>query len=96
MPTYEYRCAACAHTFEEFQSMTADPFEICPQCGKPSLKRVMGGGAGMIFKGSGFYLTDYRKGNSGSSAKGPKETKPPSSGGSSSDAKPASEAGDKS
>jgi len=76
--------------------MTADPFEICPQCGKSSLKRVMGSGGGMIFKGSGFYLTDYRKGNPGSSAKGSSETKPPSSDGSSSDAKPASGTGDKS
>lgn len=95
MPTYEYRCAACAHTFEEFQSMTADPFEICPQCGKSTLKRVMGGGAGLIFKGSGFYLTDYRKGSSSSSPKGPSDSKPPTSGGSSPDAKPASGTGDK-
>lgn len=80
MPTYEYRCAACAHTFEEFQSITADPFEICPQCGKPTLRRILGGGAGMIFKGSGFYLTDYRKPDSTSSAKrttkGSDSTKP--------------------
>jgi putative FmdB family regulatory protein len=95
MPTYEYRCAACAHTFEEFQSMTADPFEICPQCGKSTLKRVMGGGAGLIFKGSGFYLTDYRKGGSSSSPKNSSDGKPPSSGGSSSDAKPASGTEDK-
>jgi putative FmdB family regulatory protein len=83
MPTYEYRCAACAHTFEEFQSMTAEPFEICPHCGKPTLKRVIGGGAGMIFKGSGFYLTDYKKGPSEastkSSSKGSKGDKPSTS-----------------
>ena len=69
MPTYEYRCAACAHTFEEFQSITAEPFQICPHCGKSTLRRVLGGGAGMIFKGSGFYLTDYKKGQSSSGAK---------------------------
>lgn len=61
MPTYEYRCGHCGHQFEEFQSMSAEPFEICPSCGHAALKRVFGGGAGMIFKGSGFYLTDYRK-----------------------------------
>jgi putative FmdB family regulatory protein len=71
MPTYEYRCSACAYSFEEFQSITADPFQICPQCGKTTLRRVLGG-AGMIFKGSGFYLTDYKKGGDSSSAKSPK------------------------
>jgi len=76
--------------------MTADPFEICPQCGKLALKRVMGGGGGMIFKGSGFYLTDYRKGSSGPSPKSSNETKPPSSSGSSSETKPSSGTRDKS
>ena len=69
MPTYEYRCTACAHAFEEFQSITADPIELCPQCGKSALKRGLGGGTGMIFKGSGFYQTDYKKGTSPSPAK---------------------------
>ena len=63
MPTYEYRCTACAHIFEEFQAITAEPFQNCPQCGKPTLRRGLGGGSGMIFKGSGFYLTDYKKGS---------------------------------
>jgi putative FmdB family regulatory protein len=61
MPTYDYRCKECGHTFEEFQSMTSDALVICPKCGKASLKRLMGGGGGMVFKGSGFYQTDYKK-----------------------------------
>jgi putative FmdB family regulatory protein len=60
MPTYDYRCLACDHEFEEFQSMTADPLQTCPACGKDQLKRLIGAGAGIIFKGSGFYETDYR------------------------------------
>jgi len=60
MPTYDYRCDACGHEFEEFQSITASPLKKCPQCGKAKLKRLIGTGAGIIFKGSGFYETDYR------------------------------------
>ena len=59
MPTYEYECRSCLHTFEEFQSITAPPLENCPQCHGP-LRRLMGGGGAIIFKGSGFYTTDYR------------------------------------
>jgi putative FmdB family regulatory protein len=60
MPTYEYRCANCGYEFEKFQSMTASTLRKCPQCGKDSLDRLIGSGAGVIFKGSGFYETDYR------------------------------------
>jgi putative FmdB family regulatory protein len=60
MPTYDYRCNACDHAFEEFQSMSAKPLKKCPECGKPKLERLIGIGAGVIFKGSGFYETDYR------------------------------------
>jgi len=60
MPTYDYKCEQCGHTFEQFQSITAAPLKKCPSCGKPKLKRLMGTGAGLIFKGSGFYQTDYR------------------------------------
>lgn len=60
MPTYEYACEACKHEFEEFQSITAAPLKKCPKCGKPRLKRLIGTGGGVIFKGSGFYQTDYR------------------------------------
>lgn len=68
MPTYDYVCKECGYVFEEFQPMSADPLLNCPQCGKDSLKRKMGTGAGMIFKGNGFYLTDYKKGNASSSS----------------------------
>lgn len=60
MPTYDYECQACHHTFEEFQSMTAKHLKKCPACGKMKLKRLIGTGAGVIFKGGGFYETDYR------------------------------------
>lgn len=60
MPTYEYVCKNCDHEFEEFQSITAKPLKKCPQCKKMSLKRLIGKGTGVIFKGSGFYETDYR------------------------------------
>lgn len=64
MPTYEYRCSSCGDEFEEFQSITAAPIEICPKCGGP-VARLISAGNGLIFKGSGFYITDY-KGSNGS------------------------------
>jgi putative FmdB family regulatory protein len=60
MPTYEYKCSACGHAFERFHSMSAAPVKKCPECGKSKVKRLLGTGAGLIFKGSGFYITDYR------------------------------------
>lgn len=60
MPTYEYKCANCDHLMEAFQSITANPLKKCPECGKLKLQRLLGTGAGLIFKGSGFYETDYR------------------------------------
>jgi len=60
MPTYEYECDACGHKFEKFQSITAAPIKKCPVCGKNKVRRLIGTGAGLIFKGSGFYITDYR------------------------------------
>lgn len=60
MPTYEYECVKCQHKFEIFQSMTAKPLTKCPKCGG-KVKRLIGAGGGVIFKGSGFYTTDYRK-----------------------------------
>jgi putative FmdB family regulatory protein len=60
MPTYEYECDACQHNFDEFQSMSEPPLTKCPKCGKKKLRRVFGAGAAVIFKGSGFYQTDYR------------------------------------
>lgn len=60
MPTYEYICDNCQHHFEQFQSIKARPIRKCPKCGKLSAQRLIGAGAGIIFKGSGFYETDYR------------------------------------
>ena len=60
MPTYEYVCRKCEHRFERFQSITAKPVRKCPNCGKSSVQRLVSAGAGIIFKGSGFYETDYR------------------------------------
>ena len=60
MPTYEYKCDACGAEFERFQSITAEPIKRCPECGKAKVRRLIGTGAGLIFKGSGFYITDYR------------------------------------
>lgn len=60
MPTYDYKCDACEHAWEEFQSIKAEPTKKCPSCGKKKARRLIGGGAGLIFRGSGFYLTDYR------------------------------------
>jgi putative FmdB family regulatory protein len=60
MPTYEYICNNCQHQFEQFQSIKARPIRKCPECGKLSVQRLIGAGAGVIFKGSGFYQTDYR------------------------------------
>lgn len=76
MPTYEYECSKCRKTFEAFQSMKDDAYTTCPkdQClmktwGKGKVKRLLGGGAGFIFKGSGFYITDYRSEGYRSAAK---------------------------
>jgi putative FmdB family regulatory protein len=60
MPTYDYECKACHHRWELFQSIKAEPEKKCPKCGKRQAQRVIGPGAGIIFKGSGFYQTDYR------------------------------------
>ncbi len=59
MPTYEYRCTACENEFEKFQRISEEPGAECPECGAPS-ERLMSAGAGLLFKGDGFYITDYR------------------------------------
>ncbi|MDP2653518.1 MAG: zinc ribbon domain-containing protein [Candidatus Omnitrophota bacterium] len=61
MPTYQYECEACGHGFEILQSMTDKKLQKCPECGKKTLIRLIGTGGGIIFKGSGFYETDYKK-----------------------------------
>ena len=70
MPTYDYECRHCGHRFEAFQMITDKPLTHCPKCNK-SVKRLIGSGAGIIFKGSGFYATDYRKKSPSDSAGGP-------------------------
>lgn len=68
MPTYEYECRKCGHTFERFQRISEEPVKRCPKC-RGVVRRVLGGGAGLIFKGSGFYITDYRSDGYKKSAK---------------------------
>lgn len=79
MPTYQYECEACGHEFEALQSMTEAKLTKCPKCGKKKLARLIGSGSGMIFKGSGFYETDYKKKSAPSESK-PAESKPSGSG----------------
>lgn len=69
MPTYEYACPDCEHQFEAFQSITDKPIRKCPECGKRKVERLISGGAGLLFKGSGFYITDYRSDSYKSAAK---------------------------
>jgi putative FmdB family regulatory protein len=74
MPTYEYRCKSCGYEFDELQSMKAEPLKVCPRCKKTALKRLISGGAALVFKGSGFYETDYKKSHSSSSSSSAKKT----------------------
>ncbi len=92
MPTYDYECRNCRHTFEAFQSIKDEPLRKCPKCGKSSLRRLFGGGLGIIFKGSGFYTTDYKRSSAstgGASTGGNGSSKSESE--SKSDSKPAGE-----
>jgi putative FmdB family regulatory protein len=73
MPTYDYRCDACGYELEVFQSMSDERLTVCPGCGESKLRRLIGSGAGIIFKGSGFYETDYKRARSSSS--GPSDRK---------------------
>jgi putative FmdB family regulatory protein len=74
MPTYDYLCENCGHEFEQFQTIKARPLRKCPACKKTSLKRLIGAGSGLIFKGSGFYTTDYRSEDYKKQARQGKET----------------------
>jgi len=74
MPTYDYECGACGHAFELFQSITAKPVRKCPSCGRPRAMRLIGTGAGVLFRGSGFYQTDYRSENYKQRARAEKES----------------------
>jgi putative FmdB family regulatory protein len=88
MPTYEYVCPKCHHAFEEFHSMHAAPLTQCPQCKKRGLKRLIGGGAGLIFKGTGFYITDYKNNKAPQTPGGGEKAAPAKA-----DSKPAAAAG---
>lgn len=83
MPTYQYQCSACKHAFEELQSMKEDALTKCPKCKKKKLERLLGTGAGLLFKGSGFYITDYRSDSYKSAAKADTGSSGKSEGGSS-------------
>ena len=73
MPTYDYVCGSCGHEYEMFQSITANPQKKCPSCSRRTAKRLIGAGAGIIFKGAGYYETDYRSEGYKKSAKADKE-----------------------
>jgi putative FmdB family regulatory protein len=77
MPTYDYVCDACEHEFEEFQSFSEEPLTKCPKCGRKKLRRLFGTGAAVLFKGSGFYETDYRSESYKSAAKADQEASKP-------------------
>jgi len=88
MPTYEYQCNACDHEFEAFQSITADPLSECPVCFKLELKKLISAGVGILFKGSGFYETDYKRGEA-YNKKASQDKKPTETSESKSEKKPA-------
>ena len=97
MPTYEYQCDACNHNFDDFHSMSDKPLTKCPKCGKKKLRRAFGTGAAVIFKGSGFYQTDYRSESYKSAAKADQEAaKPAATGKDSANGKAATDGGEKS
>ena len=79
MPTYDYVCDACGHQFEAFESIKADPQRTCPQCREDRLRRKIGAGAAILFKGSGFYQTDYRSASYKEKAKAEKPAEPAAS-----------------
>ncbi len=95
MPTYEYRCKSCSYEMEEFQKISDPPLVNCPSCHKDTLVRLIAGGAGLVFKGSGFYLTDYKKKSTSGDSTKPSSPAPKKAGskpeaGSSEGSKPAS------
>lgn len=88
MPIYEYQCSNCGYQLEELQSISEPPLVKCPKCGKNTLKKLIGTGGGLIFKGSGFYLTDYKNKSSSGTAAPSKKEKPKEKSESSSKPKP--------
>ncbi len=91
MPTYEYRCLSCGYYFEKFQSMHDEPVRTCPKCGG-KVQKLISSGAGLIFKGSGFYITDYKKNNSSYSGGGNGKKDSSSAGAEKKESKPADSA----
>lgn len=92
MPTYEYICSGCSHKFERFESIIAAPNKLCPNCKKRKAVRQISGGGGFLFKGTGFYVTDYKKGSESKPSKptdATAETKPANSGTGENKAEPA-------
>lgn len=89
MPTYDYRCAACGHALEIFHGISEKPRRTCPKCKKPKLERLISAGAGIVFKGSGFYQTDYRSKSYSEGAK--KDSSAASAPSAAPEAKPAAE-----
>ena len=85
MPTYDYECDSCSHSFEAFQSMSDDALSTCPACGTDSLRRLVGGGLGVIFRGSGFYVNDSKKSSAGAKSSSSAESGSGDSGTSKSD-----------
>jgi len=90
MPTYDYECTKCGHRFEAFQSIMDAPLKKCPSCRCGKVKRLIGSGGGIIFRGTGFYCTDYKKKSGGEPPKEETSTKPssPAATGGDSKAKP--------
>jgi len=74
MPTYTYQCKSCGHKYDKLQSITAEPDKSCPEC-NGEVERLIGGGVGIVFKGSGFYVTDYKKNSNGDSKNSSQNTK---------------------
>jgi putative FmdB family regulatory protein len=89
VPTYDYECSACSKRLEAFHGMSDPPLKKCPKCGKRRLRRLIGAGAGVIFKGSGFYTTDYRSSSYASAKKSDSEAPAPAKSDSGACAKPA-------
>ena len=98
MPTYDYVCDACGHEYERFQSITAEPERTCPECKRRKVRRLIGPGAAIVFKGSGFYKTDYRsesykRGEAAAKKNGGSGSSDPAGGKSADSAKTASKTG---
>src|SRR5436190_22243791 len=91
MPTYDYECGACKHSWDEFQSMSAKPTKKCPKCAKAKANRKIGAGGGVIFKGSGFYQTDYRSDSYKKGAEAETKSATPAKAEATSDSKPSSD-----